>query len=90
MTQALKVSAFAPTASWVAGIFAIIPMLGILAILGALYSLYLLYLGLSPLMKTPADKSVAYTAVVVIAAIILWVVIAAIANMVIPSPVRGF
>ncbi|MEX0644099.1 MAG: Yip1 family protein, partial [Parvularculaceae bacterium] len=49
--QALKVSAFAPTASWVAGVFMLIPMLGIIALVGALYSLYLLFVGLPKMMK---------------------------------------
>lgn len=87
--QAFKVAAFAPTASWLAGIFGILPALSILAILG-LYSLYLLYLGLPRLMKTPDDKAVPYLVVVIIAAIVLGVVIAGVAGLVIPSPVRGF
>ena len=87
--QAFKVAAFAPTASWVAGIFGILPALSILAILG-LYSLYLLYLGLPRLMKTPDEKAIPYLVVVIIAAIVLAVVIAGVAGLVIPSPVRGF
>jgi hypothetical protein len=77
--QALKVAAYSSTASWVAGIFALIPGLRLLMILG-LYSLYLLYLGLPVLMKTPRDKAVAYTALVVLAAIILFMVIGMIAG----------
>ena len=41
-------------------------------------------------MRTPEDKSIPYTVVVIIAAIVLNVVIAAIAGMAIPSSVRGF
>jgi len=88
--QALKVAAFAPTAAWLAGIFNILPALSILAPLGAIYSLYLLFTGLSPVMGTSEEKSIPYAAVVVIAAIVLNVLIAAIANLAIPSPVRGF
>lgn len=87
--QAIKVSAFASTAAWLAGIFAIIPMLSILSLAG-LYSLYLLYLGLPLLMKAPDDKSIPYVVVVVIAAIVLAVVAAALSGMVIPGNVRGF
>ncbi len=72
--QALKVAAYASTAAWLAGIFGLIPALGILAIVG-LYSLYLLYLGLPILMKSPEDKAMGYTVVVIIIAIILAVVI---------------
>jgi hypothetical protein len=88
--QALKVAAFFPTASWVSGIFSIIPALTILAIVGGLYSLYLLYTGLEPLMKVPEDKSIAYTVVVVIVAIVLMVVISTLAALVIPARTRGF
>ena len=72
--QALKVAVYSSTASWVAGIFLIIPSLGILSILG-LYSLYLLYLGLPQLMKAPADKAVGYTAVVVVVGIVLFLLV---------------
>ena len=88
--QSLKVAAFFPTAAWVAGIFNLLPTLGILALVGALYSLYLLYLGLGELKKTPDEKMVAYTVVVLIAAIVLWVIIAAVTALAIPGPVRGF
>lgn len=88
--QALKVAAFAPTASWIAGIFMIIPLLGILALLGSLYSLYLLYLGLPMLMRAPEDKAVPYTVVVILAAIVLAVVVGALGALVVPSPMRGF
>lgn len=89
LAQAFKVSAFAPTAAWLAGVFNVLPALSILSLLG-LYSLYVLYLGLAPLMKTPEDKSVPYAVVVIIVTIVLYVIIAAIANLAIPSPVRGF
>jgi Yip1-like protein len=74
---ALKVTVYGFTPAWIAGIFNLIPLLGILAIIGALYGLYLLYLGLPVLMRCPADKSVGYTLVTVICAIVTWVVIAA-------------
>ena len=77
-TQALKIAAYSSTASFVAGVFAIFPPIMMLSILG-LYSLYLMYLGLPKLMKSPAEKSLAYTAVVVVCAIVLFIVIGAIA-----------
>jgi hypothetical protein len=77
--QALKVAAYSCTASWLAGIFALVPALSILGLLG-LYSLYLLYLGLPVLMKVPQEKSVGYTVVVVVCAIVLFVVVGAIGN----------
>jgi hypothetical protein len=75
--KAFKVAAYASTAAWVAGIFGVLPALAILALLGSLYSLYLLYLGLPRLMKAPADKALAYTAVVIVAAIVVFIVIGA-------------
>jgi Yip1 domain len=68
--QAFKVAAYAGTASWVAGIFGLIPGLGFLSILG-FYSLDRLYLGLPKLMKAPADKAMGYTVVTVIAAVVV-------------------
>jgi hypothetical protein len=76
-TQAFKVAAYSATASWVAGIFNILPALSFLSILG-LYSLYLLYLGLPKLMRAPKDKAMTYTLVVVIAAIAVALVMGAI------------
>ena len=78
--QSLKLAAYSLTASWVAGIFALIPGLRILTLLG-IYSLYLLYLGLPVLMKTPREKAASYTAVVILAAIVLSIVIGAVASV---------
>jgi hypothetical protein len=72
--NAMRVSAYAPTAAWVAGVFNLIPMLGILSILG-LYSLYLLHTGIAALMKPPADKAVIYTIAAVVCVIVIWFVI---------------
>jgi hypothetical protein len=87
--QAFKVAAFTPTASWLAGVFSILPMLSILGILG-LYSLYVLYVGLPRLMKAPEEKALPYTAVVIVIAIVISVVIMGISALAIPGPVRGF
>jgi hypothetical protein len=72
--QALKVAAYSSTAAWVAGIFWILPALSILGIVG-LYSIYLLYLGLPVLMKASAEKAGAYTVVVVLVGIVIFMVI---------------
>lgn len=76
--QALKVAAYAGTAGWVGGIFGLIPALAIIGMLFALYGLYLLYLGLPALMKAPEDKALGYTAVVIVVAIILFLVVGAV------------
>jgi hypothetical protein len=76
--QALKVAAYAYTPAWVAGVLHILPALGILVLLASLYGLYVLYLGLPVLMKSPQDKAVGYTAVVVICAIVIFIIIGAV------------
>lgn len=86
--QALKVAAYSSTASWLAGIFALIPGLRILGLLG-LYGLYLLYAGLPILMKAPAEKAMGYTVVVIICAIVIFVVIGAIAGRFVSYPALG-
>lgn len=83
--QALKVATYSYTAAWVAGFFALIPGLRFLTILG-LYSIYLLYLGLPVLMKSPKEKALSYTAVVIIVGIIISVIIGVVAGRFISSP----
>jgi hypothetical protein len=67
--------AYAMTASWIGGIFGLFPALAIIGLLFGLYSLYLLYLGSSPMMGVPQDKSLGYTAVTIVAAIVLYIVV---------------
>jgi hypothetical protein len=73
---ALKVTIYSFTPGWLAGAFNVVPILSVLAIAGALYGLYLLYLGLPVLMRCPANKSMSYTVVTVLCAILTWVLIA--------------
>lgn len=88
--QALKVAAYSGTAAWVGGIFGLIPMLGLIGLLFALYGLYILYLGLPVLMKVPQDKALAYTAVVVVIAIVLFFIVGAVvASITAPSLIGG-
>jgi hypothetical protein len=89
MQQALKLVAYSSTASWLAGIFAIVPQLSILSLLG-LYSLYLLYLGLPVLMKCPADKAMGYTVMIIVSAIGIFLVVGVISSAVIPYPTPDF
>ncbi len=74
IASAMKVSAYAPTAGWLAGVFGLIPMLSILSILG-LYSIYLLHTGIAALMKPPANKAVLYTIAVIVVMLIIWLVV---------------
>jgi len=83
--QALKVAAYSFTASWVGGVFTLVPALSIIALLGSLYSLYLLYAGLSPLMKAPKNKAVPYAIVVILVGIVLFVLLGAVRMAFLPS-----
>jgi hypothetical protein len=77
--QAMKVVAYSYTAAWVAALIGIVPGLGLLAALAGLgYGLYLLYLGLPVTMKCPAEKSLGYTVVTVIVAIVVSIVLGAV------------
>jgi hypothetical protein len=76
---ALKLAVYSMTPAWLVGIFLLIPGLRILGILG-LYSLYLFWLGVPVLMKAPADRSVPYTAAVVVCGIVISLVIGAIVH----------
>lgn len=81
--QAIKVAAYCYTAGWVGAVFGIIPFLGwLIALAFALYGIYLLYLGLPRLMKNPEDKSVVYTIVVIVVAILVSIVIGFIGTMI--------
>ena len=74
LDNAMRVSAYAPTAAWVAGVFHIIPFLGVLSIVG-LYSIYLLHTGIAALMKPPESKAVIFTIAVIVCVIAIYVVL---------------
>jgi hypothetical protein len=76
--RALKLAVYGATASFLAGIFNLLPGLGMLSLLG-LYSFYLFYTGASPLMKVPEAKALSFTAVTVVCAIVLSLVVGAVA-----------
>jgi hypothetical protein len=63
------------------GVFGLVPALSMLGLLAALYSFYLLYTGLPVLMKSAHDKSLAYTAVVVVASLVLGLVMAGVSAL---------
>jgi hypothetical protein len=87
--QSTKVAVYSSTATWLAGIFGLLPAIAAIGGLLGLYSLYLLYLGLPVLTKAPKEKAVTYTIVVVIAAIVVWLVIGAIVAAVSTSLLAG-
>ncbi len=72
--NAFKLAAYGPTATWVAGVFALLPILSVLTLLG-LYSLYLFYVGVPALMRTPPEKAMGYVIAVLVCALIVWLLI---------------
>ncbi len=87
--NALKVAVYGATASMLGGIFALLPSLTLLGTIAGLYSIYLVYLGLPVLMKNPQENSVAYTAVTIVCAIALAIVIGLVSAAVLPRSVLG-
>jgi hypothetical protein len=87
--QALKLTVYSYTASWVAGILSIVPILGILAALAGLYGLYIMYLGLPKLMKSPPDKTVGYFVVSIVVAIVVNIIIGVIVGAVTAMMMMG-
>ena len=81
--KAFKVAVYSYTPAWIAGALQILPALGVLGIIAALYGLYLLYLGLPALMKVPQEKAIGYTAVVVVCAIVLSIVVTSIGALIV-------
>ena len=83
--QALKLAVYASTAALLGGVFSLLPMLAMLGLLAALYSVYLLYTGLPVLMRNPPEKTVTYTVVVVLAAIVMGLVMGAVGALFMPG-----
>jgi len=72
LVQATKTVVYALTPAWLAAALLVLPPLGAVAVLaGAIYAIYLLYLALPQTLQCPADKSVAFTAVIVVIAVIV-------------------
>ncbi|MEO7913956.1 MAG: Yip1 family protein [Novosphingobium sp.] len=78
-TNAFKLVVYGSTAAWLAGAFQLIPGLGILGLAGV-YSLYLYYTGAAPLMQVPKDKAVGFTAVTIVCAVALYLVVGAVSG----------
>jgi hypothetical protein len=80
--KAYSLVAYVYTPALVGGVFYLIPAISWLASLASLYSLYLLYIGLQPMMKQPAEKTVSYfivsLVVVAVVAVVLSMVLGAI------------
>ena len=78
IVQAFKLVAYASTPGWIGGVFRVVPGLAVLGMLMSLYSVYLIYTGAQAVMAVPEDRTIGYTAAVVAAAILVFVVTAVI------------
>jgi hypothetical protein len=85
LNAAFKLAAYAYTPAWLAGVFNILPSISFLTLLG-LYSVYLLYVGLPRLMRVPPARGAPYTAVIVIAGIVLAAVVGGALGLVFGRP----
>jgi hypothetical protein len=70
--QAVKLVAYSATASWLGGVFRLVPVLGILSLAASLYSVYLLYTGAPQLLGVPAARALGYAVAVAGAALLLY------------------
>jgi Yip1 domain len=83
--SAFKLAAYSATASWLAGVFYLLPALHVLALLG-LYSLYLLYTGVPVLMRVPAERAFAFTGTLIAVGLVIGLIVAALIGALVPMP----
>ena len=81
--NALKLTVYAMTPVWLAGVFVLVPGLGFLRLLAVIYAVYVLWLGLPVLMKSPPDRTGPYALAILVCAIIASIVVSAIVGPVI-------
>lgn len=81
LTNAFKLIAYGATAGMVGGIFSILPALSMLGVLAAMYSIYLIYTGIPVLMKSPSEKSLGYTAVLILCGAVAGMVLGVVSAM---------
>ena len=70
LVNALKLVAYSSTSGMLGGIFSLIPSLSLLGLLASLYSLYLLFVGVPIMMKSPQEKALPYTAVLLVCGLV--------------------
>jgi len=76
--KGFKVAVYTYTPSLAAGVLYLIPALSPIVFIAGLYGLYLLYIGLPIVMGTPKEKSLAYTVVVLVAIILIYIIVGAV------------
>jgi hypothetical protein len=83
--SAFKLAVYSFTPLWLAGIFLMLPGLRFL-VLSGFYGVYILWLGLPRLMKSQGRRSQDFTALVVVAALVLLYATAAMQRLVFGTP----
>jgi hypothetical protein len=83
IVQGLKLIAYSATASWIGGVFGLIPVLSFVAIVFSLYSLYLLFIGAAAVMSVPESRAVGYAAAVIVVTIAVYVAVALVGERII-------
>jgi len=73
--KAYSLVAYAYTPALIGGIFYILPIISWIGSVISLYSLYLLYIGLQPMMKQPAEKTVTYFIISLLVMFVVYVVL---------------
>ena len=82
LNKSAQLVAYSATASWVAGILAIVPMIGGLASLaGGIYAIYLMYLGIGPMKGTPVDQRIVYVIIVCVVLVGVAIALASVLGM---------
>ncbi|MBD3369723.1 hypothetical protein GF402_05085 [Candidatus Fermentibacteria bacterium] len=88
LASSAKAVIYSYTPAWVAGVFYIIPALGWIALVAGLYSLYLLYLSAGIVIGVPENKKVGFVVILVVASVVAWILVGAIAQATMPGPAR--
>lgn len=83
--HALKLSVYAHTPVWLAGIFLVMPGLRFLTVLG-LYSVYLLWTGAPPLMRVPRNGAPLFALAIIVTAFVVIVLLALIKDFIFALP----
>ncbi len=77
---AMKLAAYSPTASWLAGVFVVFPPLAIFALLG-FYSLYILYKGVPVVTRVPENRAPVFTLALIACGFAVYLVLGSVASL---------
>lgn len=80
-----KVAVYTYTPILAAGVLHLIPSLSPIVFLAGLYGLYLLYVGLPIVMKSPKEKTMGYTIVIIVALVLIYIILGSISAAILQS-----